>query len=167
MEVITSLDGVKLERSEMDPSWVISGVPATRSAMLDRSRDGLAFTAVWECPPSEFKWHYDVDEVIYVLAGKAVLTYDGKSAEIGPGTVVTFHAGTVVHWRVIEEVRKFAVWRHTMPRPLGNLVVLASRIYWKMVRVNRKLLLRLMPAWYALTLLDEPVLFALVRDGVA
>jgi uncharacterized cupin superfamily protein len=164
MEVITSLDRVKLERSEMDPSWIISGVPATRSAMLDRSRDGLAFTSVWVCPPSEFRWHYYVDEVIYVLAGKAMLTYGSKSTEIGPGTVVTFHAGTVVHWRVIEEVRKLAVWRHAMPRPLGKLIILASRIYWKAVRVTRNLLLKVIPAWCALTLLDEPILFALVRD---
>jgi uncharacterized cupin superfamily protein len=167
MEVITSLDNVKLGRGEMDPSWVISGVPATRSAMLDRSRDGLAFTAVWECPPSEFNWHYDTDEVIYVLAGKAALTCGGKSTEIGPGTVVTFRADTVVHWHVIETVRKFAVWRHAMPRPLGKLMVLASRIYWKLVRVKRHLLLKLITAFYALPLLDEPILFALVRDSVA
>jgi uncharacterized cupin superfamily protein len=143
VKVTNSLDAVELKPNPMDPFWIITGTPGTMLGTIDTSRDGLSFTAIWTCHPSEFDWHYHVDEFIFVLEGRAVLTYDGRTVEIAPGSVVHFSAGTVVHWIVKKKIRKVAVWRHAMPWPLGPLMILSSRAYWKLVGIARDLTRRI------------------------
>ena len=44
---------------------------------------------------------------------------DGLARKVGPGDMVFFPAGSRSTWHVTKEIRKVAVCRHNMPRPLG------------------------------------------------
>jgi uncharacterized cupin superfamily protein len=145
MKVLNSLDAVKLHPQPMDPYWGIKGLPSTMLGTIDRSRDGLAFSAIWTCKPSEFVWHYHTDEVIYVLEGRAYLTHNGTTAQISPGSVVHFEAGTKVHWVVVEPIRKLAIWRHSLPWPMSYLFMLCSRARAKSTGIMRRMLIRHLP----------------------
>ena len=101
---------VELKPSPINAAWIKGGDPAARKAILSRSRDGTACTLVWDCAPGAFEWHYDTDETIHILDGS-----------VGPGDVVFFPAGAVVHWTVLTHVRKLAFFRRTLPTPIGFL----------------------------------------------
>jgi hypothetical protein len=74
----------------------------------------------WSCTPGRFTWRYRVDEFIHILSGEIFVTDEnGQRRRLGPGDMVFFPAGSVSDWHVTEEVRKLAVCRHSMPRPLG------------------------------------------------
>ena len=111
---------VELKSAPIQADWIRSGNPTARNAELSRSRDGTACTLIWDCTPGQFEWRYNTDETIHILEGSVVLD-DGvaPARRLGPGDVVFFPAGAVVHWTVETHVRKLAFFRRPMPAPVA------------------------------------------------
>ena len=100
--------------------------------MLVRSRDYTESVVVWDCTAGSFRWHYSQDETLFVITGEAFLQLEnGDERRFGPGDVGFFHAGTTCTWRVADYIRKVAVVRETMWRPLG----MCLKGWKKMLRV--------------------------------
>ena len=112
---------------ELDPvaepfpkEWILSGAPAARSRMLSRSRDWTSSVVVWECTAGSFRWYYSQDETVLFLTGEAFLLQEnGEERRFGPGDLAFFPSGTTCTWRVAQSVRKVAVLRESMWKPLG------------------------------------------------
>ena len=61
----------------------------------------------WEKEPSSFDWHYDRQEVCYVLRGKFTVTPEGgEPLQFGRGDLITFPAGLSCRWEVQATVEK-------------------------------------------------------------
>lgn len=61
---------------------------------------------IWECPASEFDWHYGEEEICFFLEGKVMVAYDGGEVEIKSGDLAVFPKGLSVKWKVSEAVKK-------------------------------------------------------------
>lgn len=87
---------------------------------------------VWDCSPGVFDWHYNKDETLVVVSGEVFIS-EGSATErrLGPGDWAFFPGGTSARWRVTEHVRKVAVLRETLPRPLGLAVRLTKGVLRK------------------------------------
>jgi uncharacterized cupin superfamily protein len=122
---------VALEPQPIPTDWILSGKPEARSTLLARSHDWTSCVVVWECTAGSFKWHYIEDEVVLIVSGEAfMLKENGEERRFGPGDVGFFPAGTSARWRVADHVRKVAVFRETMWRPLG----LGLKVWNKLLR---------------------------------
>jgi hypothetical protein len=123
---------VELSPAPIPAHWIIEGTPQARSKRLGTSADGTASIMAWSCTPGRFTWHYTVDEILHIVSGEIFVTDEkGQSRRLGPGDMVFFPAGSVSDWHVTKEVRKLAVCRHSMPRPLG----FALRIWNKLANI--------------------------------
>ncbi len=68
---------------------------------------GVFSWPVWEKEISTFDWHYDMDEICYILEGMVrVEPKDGTPVEFGPGDLVTFPKGMDCVWKISKPVRK-------------------------------------------------------------
>jgi len=124
--------GIELQPEPIPPEWILSGEPVARSSKLVTSRDWVSTVVVWDCTAGTFHWHYGQDEVILVISGDAVLLNDkGGERRFGPGDLGFFPAGSVATWRVDNYIRKVAVLRETMWRPVGFLF----KVYKKLLRI--------------------------------
>ena len=111
---------VELAPEPIPQEWIISGTPVARGKMLVRSKDYTESVVVWDCTAGSFTWHYSQDETLLVISGEAfMLLENGTERRFGPGDLGFFHAGTTCTWRVADKIRKVAVVRETMWRPLG------------------------------------------------
>ena len=120
---------VELSSAPIRPDWVLAGRPAARNAVLARSADRTALTMMWDCSAGRFRWDYDQDETIHVIEGGAVLTLDdGRVERLGPGDVVFFPAGRSAVWEVESYVRKLAVFREPVPKPLAIVVRVRAKL---------------------------------------
>jgi uncharacterized protein len=118
--VMATAASVELEPEPIPQEWIVSGTPVSRSKNLVRSRDWTSSVVVWDCTAGSFRWHYSQDETIFVISGEAFLLLEnGQERRLGPGEVGFFPAGTTCTWRVAEYIRKVAVLRESMWRPLG------------------------------------------------
>lgn len=62
---------------------------------------------IWEKEVSEFPWHYDEQEICYLLEGKVTVTPEhGAPVSFGAGDLVTFPAGMSCTWKIDKAVRK-------------------------------------------------------------
>jgi len=62
---------------------------------------------IWEKEVSNFPWHYDEQEVCYVLEGEVtVTTENGTQYHIKPGDLVTFRQGLSCYWSVESPIKK-------------------------------------------------------------
>ena len=62
---------------------------------------------IWQKEASSFPWHYEQNEVCYLLEGKAIVRPEtGETVEIGRGDLVHFPAGLSCTWEIIEDVEK-------------------------------------------------------------
>lgn len=62
---------------------------------------------IWEKEVSIFDWHYDKEEICYILDGEAVIT--SKSEEtitIQRGDLIHFPAGLDCTWQIVEAIEK-------------------------------------------------------------
>ena len=101
----------------------------TRTWSVVRSHDRTSDIVVWECTAGRFECRYSVDEVVMVVSGEAFITGEnGEERRLGPGDLGFFPAGTSCVWRVPESVRKIAVLRETMWRPLGLGLKVCKRL---------------------------------------
>ena len=114
---------VDLSPNPICPEWVIEGNPQARSSTLARSADGTSSVVAWSCTAGRFNWHYNVDETLHIISGEAFVSDEnGEVRRLAPGDVVFFPAGSHSVWYIPKEVRKLAVCRHSMPRPVGLLL---------------------------------------------
>ncbi len=114
----------------VSPACVVQGTPVMRTWNVVRSHDLTSDVVVWECLAGTFECHYRQDEVVMVVDGEVFITDEtGVERRLAAGGLGFFPAGTSAVWRVPERVRKIAVLRETMARPMGfGLKV------WKRVR---------------------------------
>jgi uncharacterized protein len=126
--IVHGKTSVELKSAPIQRDWILEGSPVARNAELSRSQDRTACTLVWDCTPGKFVWHYDTDETIHILEGSIVLD-DGvaPARRLGPGDVVFFPAGAVVHWTVETHVRKLAFFRRQLPMPIALIARAARR----------------------------------------
>jgi uncharacterized cupin superfamily protein len=130
--VMATPSAVELEPEPIPHEWILSGTPNARGKMLVRSRDYTESVVVWECTAGSFRWHYSQDETLMVISGDAYLLLEnGEERRFGPGDLGFFHAGTTCTWRVANNIRKVAVVRETMWRPLG----ICLKAWKKLLRV--------------------------------
>jgi uncharacterized protein len=62
---------------------------------------------IWTKEVSRFPWHYDEQEVCYILEGDVVVTPDGQPpVPFGKGDLVTFPQGMSCTWDIRQPVRK-------------------------------------------------------------
>ncbi len=111
---------VELDPAPIPSSWIIEGEPQARSKRLATSKDRSSSVMAWSCTTGRFRWYYNIDETVHIIAGEVFVTdHIGASRRLGPGDVAFFPAGSVSQWHVTKTVRKLAVCRHAMPWPLG------------------------------------------------
>jgi uncharacterized protein len=122
---------IVLKPEPVPHDWILSGNPEATATMLLRSPDWLQSIVVWECTPGRFNWHYNKDEVLFVISGHATLTStNGDERDFGPGDTVFFPAGVSCTWLVRDTIRKVAILRETLFSPLGVFV----RVWVKLLR---------------------------------
>jgi uncharacterized protein len=115
-----TLADVQLETGSIPSEWLLSGQPETRSKLLGKSRDQLAFVMLWECGAVSYKWHYTKDEAYIVLSGEGFMTdVKGVERRYGPGDVAFFPAGTNATWRHPDHFRKVAVLKDSVWTPVA------------------------------------------------
>ena len=123
---------VELAPDPIPQEWVLNGTPTARSKILVRSRDWTSSVVVWDCTAGSFRWTYGQDETIFVISGDAFLLLEnGEERRFGAGEVGFFPAGVTCNWRIAEHIRKVAVLRENMWRPLGFCL----KVWKKLLRV--------------------------------
>ena len=116
---------LKLNLSPIRSNWVLEGNPVARNQLLSVSADGAARSYIWDCTAGRFNWFYEAEESIYVIEGGVTLKDAGGVRRVGEGDTLVFAPGARVEWHVEHYIRKFALIRTPLPRPL----VLAQRGY--------------------------------------
>jgi uncharacterized cupin superfamily protein len=120
--------------SPIRPSWVLEGNPVARNHLLSVSADGNARSYIWDCTAGRFNWFYEADETIYVIEGGVVLRDGtGTGRRLCAGDTIFFPAGAHAEWHVENYIRKFALIRTPLPKPL----VLARQGYRFVKRLLR------------------------------
>ena len=67
--------------------------------------------STWEKDVSTFDWHYDSDEIFYVLDGEVTVTWNGGEISFGKGDLVTVPEGLDCTWHVKEKIRKHYLFK--------------------------------------------------------
>lgn len=120
---------IDLQPEPIPPDWILSGIPSASAKMVRRSKDWVSNIAVWECTAGRFNWYYSKDEILFVVSGSATLTNErGDERELGPGDTVFFPAGVSCTWPVKDRIRKVAIVRETLWRPLGVCVKVWAKL---------------------------------------
>jgi uncharacterized protein len=131
-ESIMRIDPAALElRPDPIPSeWILEGNPQARVSKVMTSRDWTSSVVVWDCSIGSFKWHYAKDETAFFISGEAFMT-DDKNEEhrFGAGDIAFIAAGTSCRWRVTEPIRKIAIVRETIWRPLGFMLKISKKLF--------------------------------------
>jgi uncharacterized cupin superfamily protein len=120
-QIIVSRSDLALEAAPIDPSWVLNGQPQARNRIVSKSRDGAAFTLLWECTAGVFNWRYDLDETVHITDGEAMIADRGGVRRVKAGDLIFFPAGSTATWTVDRYIRKVAFFRHALPRPIAIL----------------------------------------------
>jgi uncharacterized cupin superfamily protein len=111
---------IDLDPAPFPVEWIIDGTPEARAREIARSDDATMKVFVWSCTPGTFRWEYSVDETVQIVSGEVVVTdHNGRERRLCAGDSAFFPAGSTSVWRVVEEVRKVAVCRTTVPRVVG------------------------------------------------
>jgi hypothetical protein len=137
----SALTDVQLVPGRIPPEWLISGEPQTRSKLLGKTADRLAYAMLWECGAVSYKWYYSKDEAYIVLSGEGFMTDDkGVEHRYGAGDVAFFPAGTKAVWRHPDHFRKVAVLKDPVSRPLAIFLKLWDRITGRVMPSARSVL---------------------------
>lgn len=101
----------------VDPTWVHDGqVPVSHISRLADSKDARLKTGFWDCGRSHFTWRYGVDELVYILEGRAdIRDSDGIWHTVIAGSSVFFPKGSSAEWVVNRYVRKLFVTYDSKP----------------------------------------------------
>jgi uncharacterized cupin superfamily protein len=131
--MIATASSVDLEPAPISPDWILAGTPEARNRVVAKSHDRTSYVMVWECTPGRFNWHYTQDEELVVISGEVFITTEtGEERRLGPGDWALFPARSSATWRVTQRVRKVAVFRVPIPRPLAFCL----RAWDKLLRVG-------------------------------
>lgn len=113
------LADIELERSPIEPGWILDGFPEARTAEWSRSVDGTTTTNVWDCTAGRFRWYFSVDEIVHIMDGSVTISSDDHPPRtLVAGDAALFRAGTWSEWHVDEYVRKHAILRQHLPTSL-------------------------------------------------
>src|ERR1700691_2030821 len=119
-----------LQPDPIPTDWILAGTPEARVTKLQTSRDWTSSVVLWECTRGCFKWQYGKDETVFFLAGEAFMTDDsGEEHRFGAEDIAVIAAGTNCKWRVTEPIRKVAVVRETIWRPLGFMLKVSKKLF--------------------------------------
>ena len=120
---------VDLEPNPIPSRWIIEGSPEACAKNLAVSEDGSSWVVAWSCTAGRFVWHYSVDETVHIISGEVFITDEkGSERRLGPGDMAFFPSGSSSTWYVPNAVRKLAVCRHSVPRLIGKLLPIWSRV---------------------------------------
>ncbi|SPB17111.1 cupin [Caballeronia novacaledonica] len=123
------LDDVLLESDPIDPAWILEGNPVARSGRWSQSLDTTTTSWVWDCTAGRFNWYFEEDETIYVIEGEVIITAEGQEPRmLRAGHAALFYAGTRSEWYVPRYVRKHAILRPHITKP----VLLALKVSRKL-----------------------------------
>ncbi|SAK86809.1 cupin [Caballeronia hypogeia] len=123
------LDDVVLKPDPIDPAWILEGNPVARSGQWSQSRDTTTSYWVWDCTAGRFNWYFDSDETVYVMEGEVIVASDGQEPRsLRAGDAAIFYAGTHAEWNVPVYVRKSAVLRPHLSKPVLFALKLSRRI---------------------------------------
>ncbi|MDR5816338.1 MULTISPECIES: cupin domain-containing protein [unclassified Caballeronia] len=123
------LDDVLLKPDPIDPAWIIEGHPVARSGQWSRSRDTTTSSWVWDCTAGRFRWYFDADETIYVIEGEVIVTSEGQAPRsLRAGDAALFYAGTCSEWYVPKYVRKHAILRPHISKPVLLALKMSRRL---------------------------------------
>ncbi len=67
---------------------------------------GVESWPIWTKEPSTFDWHYDEQEICYLLEGEVEVTTAEGTVSFGKGDLVCFPQGLSCTWKVKTGVRK-------------------------------------------------------------
>ena len=82
-------------------------VKVKKGAREELEEMGVFSWPIWQKEVSEFPWHYDAQEVCYLLEGEVeVETENGDIVEFGEGDLVTFPEGMDCTWKIKKDVKK-------------------------------------------------------------
>lgn len=130
--IMGTAETCELSSEPINGQRIFSGSPVARSKLVARTRDWCSSLVVWDCTAGTFCWHYGQDEVIVIISGELVLLReDGTERRVSAGDYVFFPAGTVANWRVDTYVRKVALLKEPVWRPLG----FALKVWNKVLRI--------------------------------
>src|SRR3954452_20370426 len=108
-----------LREHPINPEWILEGAPRARIAEWAESPDGTTSHWTWDCTAGRFRWYYEVDESIVVVAGSVSIQVDEEPPVLlSAGDAAYFPAGHWVTWQVDDYVRKQAVVRVPVPRTM-------------------------------------------------
>jgi hypothetical protein len=120
---------VELFSSPFPAAWVLDGAPQARATAIAHSRDGAMTVIAWSCTKGRFRWQYQVDEMAHILSGEVIITdQSGAERRLGPGDTAFFPAGSSSVWQVIRDVRKIAVCHVAVPKAVGILLRIWSKL---------------------------------------
>jgi uncharacterized protein len=123
------LDDVMLKPDPIDPSWILEGDPVARSGLWSLSPDKTTSSWVWDCTAGRFNWYFDADETIYVIEGEVIITAEGQEPQsLRAGHAALFYAGTRSEWYVPRYVRKHAILRPHLARPVALAVKVGIKL---------------------------------------
>jgi uncharacterized cupin superfamily protein len=129
--VIPQTTTSKIERTAdlrddpIDPQHVLAGRPHARARTWAVSADRTTTHWVWECSAGSFRWWFGFDETVTILEGSVRVEVDGEPPIVlVAGDAAYFPAGRWSTWTIDEYVRKQAVLRVPVPRPIA----LATRV---------------------------------------
>jgi uncharacterized cupin superfamily protein len=107
IEDAASVERLALEEQHVNPAWILEGHPSFRGVVYAHSPDDHTFSGIWQCDgPTRLRWHYDLDETVYILDGAAEVEHDGRIQLLRPGSVAFFPAGSTAVWSVPDHVKK-------------------------------------------------------------
>lgn len=105
-------DRIHVATAQLEP-WplpdeaIVAGSPQAAGLVVARADGGRVLRGLWSCTPGSFRWSWDYDESLVVLAGRVRVHVDGGPVvEIGPGDYAWFERGQSSTWEIIEPVRK-------------------------------------------------------------
>jgi len=61
---------------------------------------------IWTCGVSEFDWHYDSEEISFIVEGEVTVSYGSKNVSFTAGDYVVFPKGLSCFWQVRKPVKK-------------------------------------------------------------
>jgi uncharacterized cupin superfamily protein len=121
----------ELQDDPIRPEDVVSGAPHARALTWAISADQTVTHWLWDCSAGAFRWWFGFDETVSIIEGSVTVQVDGEQPIVlGVGDAAYFPAGRWSTWTVDEYVRKHAVLRNPVPRPMSFVSrVLGQRKY--------------------------------------
>jgi uncharacterized cupin superfamily protein len=102
-----SIPTAALQPWPLPAELLLAGSPQAAGTVLARSADRCIVRGLWHCTPGSFRWYWDYDETIVVVAGRVTVSLDdGRKVELSPGDLAFFERGQGSVWTVHEDFRK-------------------------------------------------------------